>query len=82
VYQSTSANYYEQWNTWGGWKHQCWCVWGDFKKLLTIIWICRSIGECVGWSTAIIFTSKESKVGSNKIHNRNMGSWICGFVDC
>jgi hypothetical protein len=27
----------------------------------------------------IIFTSRESKVGSNKVHNQNTWSWICGF---
>ncbi len=70
-----------KWNIGSGWKHQCWCVWGDWGKLPTIIWICKRIGECVGWSTIVIFTSRESRIGSNKVHNRNMGSWICGFGD-
>jgi hypothetical protein len=48
-------------------------------ELPIIIWICRGIGECVGWSTTIIFTSRKSKVGSNKVHSWKMKSWICGF---
>ncbi len=44
-----------------------------------VIWVCGSIGECVGWSIVVILTSRESKVGWNKTHNQNMGSWIYGF---
>jgi 23S rRNA A1618 N6-methylase RlmF len=65
----------------GGRKHQYWCGWGEWGKLPTIIWVCKNIGECVRWSTTFILTSKESRIGSNKVHNQNIGSWICGFRD-
>jgi hypothetical protein len=65
----------------GGWKHQCWCVWANWGKLPKIIWVCRGIGKCIGWNFTIIFLSRKSRIGSNKAHNRNMGSWIYGFRD-
>ncbi len=61
--------------------NQCWCVWGGWRKLPKITLVCKGIGECVGWSTAIILTWKELRIGSNKVHSWNMGSWICGFGD-
>ncbi len=63
----------------GGRKHQYQCGWRDWGKLPMIIWVCRDISECVGLSTMVIFTSRESRVGSNKVHNQNAGSWICGY---
>jgi hypothetical protein len=63
----------------GARKHQYQCDWGDWRKLPKTIWISRGTSECVGWSTIIIFTSKKSKIRSNKVHNWNQGSWICGF---
>ncbi len=58
-----------QWNTERWMKTLMWCVWRYWRKLFYIIWVCRGTGECVGWSTAIIFSSRESRVGSNKAHN-------------
>jgi hypothetical protein len=57
----------------GGRKHQYWCGWKDWRKLHMIIWVCKGIGECVGWSTTYILTSREFRVGSNKVHNQNIG---------
>ncbi len=50
----------------GGRKHQYQCGWGNWRKLPTIVWICRGTSECVGWSTTIIFTSRESKMDQTK----------------
>jgi hypothetical protein len=68
------------------WKIKRWkktlkyqCGWRDWGKLPMIIWICKGIGECVGWSTIVIFTSRESRVGSNKVYSRNTISWIYKF---
>jgi hypothetical protein len=51
------------------------------ENYLRIFLFSRGTNECVGWSTTIIFTSRKSIVGSTKVYNQNMGSWICGLGD-
>jgi hypothetical protein len=50
----------------GGRKHQYGCGWRDWKKLPMIIWVCKGIGECVGWSTTFILTSKELELDQTR----------------
>ncbi len=79
VNQFASPNYYEPVET-GRWKETPITMW--LKRLGKIIYDhmnCKSTCECVGWSTTMTLTSRESRIGSNKVHNRNIGSWICGF---
>jgi hypothetical protein len=64
-----------------GKKHQYQCGWRDWGKLPMIIWVCRGTGECVGWSTTIILTWRESIVRLNKVNSPNTRSWIYGFKD-
>jgi hypothetical protein len=56
-------------------------VFEETKENYPRSWVCRNTNEFVGWSIAIVLTSKESVVGLNKAHNWNMGSWIYGFGD-